>query len=186
MNMYLSVLRIHIINRFFSKAVLFVPRFSCNLKKNNSSNCLSLKENHHVLPLQEDIRDLINDSNISNISIIGRNQNGAASPAVSRSPKGGKRSGRTPKKAAASVLSPSGHAPKRGLKESLSQISLRTQRSLRSSMKRAAPPPAAEPPLEGGEPGKRVKVGRIEPPEGAAGQQGPAGLIENGDAQGEV
>ena len=53
-------------------------------------------------------------------------------------------------------------------------------------MKRAAPPPAAEPPLEGGEPGKRVKVGRIEPPEGAAGQQGPAGLIENGDAQGEV
>ena len=132
---------------------------------------------------QEDIRDLINDSSISNISIIGRAHNGG-SPAVNSGPNPRrKRGANTPKMAAAA--SPASGGPRRGLKESLSQISLRTQRSLRSSMKRAAPPSAtAEPSLD--EAAKRVKVGRIEPMDGVTEAPQNGGSEVNGESQGKL
>ena len=140
---------------------------------------------------------MINDSNISNISIIGRNQNGAASPAVTRAPKPSKRTGGggTTKKAkgggAASPVSAtnggSGGARPRGIKESLSQISLRTQKSLRSSMRRMAPAAGADPPMEqGGESAaKRVPVGRIEPIL-AVTENGQPGAEVNEETQGKL
>ncbi len=132
---------------------------------------------------QEDIRDLINDSSISNISIIGRAHNGG-SPAVNSGPNPRrKRGANTPKMAAAA--SPASGGPRRGLKESLSQISLRTQRSLRSSMKRTAPPSAAaEPSVD--EAAKRVKVGRIEPMDGVTETTQNGGAEVNGESQGEL
>ncbi len=132
---------------------------------------------------QEDIRDLINDSTISNISIIGRAHNGG-SPAVNSGPNPRrKRGANTPKKAVAA--SPASGGPRRGLKESLSQISLRTQRSLRSSMKRAAPlSAAAEPPLD--EAAKRVKVGRIEPMDGVTETTQNGAAEVNGESQGKL